>query len=45
MDWDKKGVGDFNVKKTQLDRFNNMGATDVKMDGSSLEKKNHLLRC
>ena len=39
VDWDKKGVGDFNAEKTQLDRPNNMGATDVKMDGSSLEKK------
>ena len=42
VDWCRKWLGDFNAGKTQLvsfDRSNNTGATDVKMDGSVLEKK------
>ena len=42
MDWDKKWLVDFNVRKTQLllfDRSNNAGSIDVKVDGSVLEKK------
>ena len=41
MDWSNAG-------KTQLVLFdwcNNTGAIDVKMGGSVLEQKNHLLRC
>ena len=46
--WGRKWLFDFNAGKTQLvlsDRSNNTGAIDVKMDGSVLEKKNHLSRC
>ena len=42
MDWDKKWLVDFNAVKTQLvslDRSNNNGCIDVKMDRSVLEKK------
>ena len=42
MDWGKKGLVDFNAGKTQLvliDRSNNTGAVDVKMDGSVFEEK------
>ena len=42
MDWIKKWLVDFNAGKTQLvsiDRSNNTGATDVKMDKFVLEKK------
>ena len=42
MDWGKKWLVDFNAGKTQLvlfDLSNNIGAIDVKMDGSVLEKK------
>ena len=40
--WGKKWLVDFNAGKTQLvllDRSNNTGAIDVKMDGSLLEEK------
>ena len=42
MDWGNKWLVDFNAGKTQLvslDRSNNNGSIDVKMDGSVLEKK------
>ena len=42
LDWGRKGLVDFNAGKTQLalfDQSNNIGVTDVKMDGSVLEKK------
>ena len=42
VDWDRKWLVDFNTGKTQLvsfDRSNNVGAIDVKMDGSVLEEK------
>ena len=42
MYWGKKWLVDFNAGKTQLvlfDRSNNIGAIDVKMDGSLLEEK------
>ena len=42
VDWGRNWLVDFNAGKTQLvsfDRFNNTGATDVKMNGSVLEKK------
>ena len=42
MDWVKKWLVDFNAGKTQLvslDRSNNTGSIDVKMDGSVLEEK------
>ena len=42
VDWGKKWLVDFNAGKTQLvsfDRSNNIGAIDVKMDGSVLEEK------
>ena len=42
MDWGKKWLVDFNAGKTQLvllDRSNNNGAIDVKMDGSVHEEK------
>ena len=42
VDWGKKWLVDFNAGKTQLvllDRSNNTGAIDVKMDGSVLEEK------
>ena len=42
MDWGRKLLVDFNGGKTQLvsfDQSNNIGAIDVKMDGSVLEEK------
>ena len=42
MDWVKKWLVDFNAGKTQLvslDRSNNTGSIDVKMDGSVLGEK------
>ena len=42
LDWSRKRLVDFNVWKGHLvlfDQFNNIGAIDVKMDGSVLEKK------
>ena len=42
VDWGKKWLVDFNAEKTQLvllDRCNNNSSSDVKMDGSVLEKK------
>ena len=42
MDWDRKWLVDFNAGKTQLLSFNwsdNIGAIDVKIDGSVLEEK------
>ena len=42
VDWGKKWLADFNAGKTQLvsfDRSNNIGAIDVKMDRSVIEKK------
>ena len=48
VNWGKKCLVDFNTGKTQLvsfDRSDNSSAIDVKMNGSVLEKKNHLLRC
>ena len=42
VDWGRKWLVDFNAGKTQLVSFNrskNIGAIDVKMDGSVLEKK------
>ena len=42
LDWGRKRLVDFNVWKGHLvlfDQFNNIGAIDVKMDGSVLEKK------
>ena len=42
MDWGGKWLVDFNAGKTQLvsvDRSNNNGSIDVKMDGSVLEEK------
>ena len=41
-DWRRKWLVDFNSRKTQLaffDQSNNIGAIDVKMDGSFLEEK------
>ena len=42
VDWYRKWLVDFNARKTQLvllDWSNNIGAIDVKMDGSVLEEK------
>ena len=42
VDWGRKWLVDFNAGKTQLvsfDRSKNIGAIDVKMDGSVLEEK------
>ena len=42
MDWGGKWLVDFNAGKAQLvsvDRSNNKGSIDVKMDGSVLERK------
>ena len=42
VDWGKNWLVDFNAGKTQLvllDRSNNTGAIDGKMDGSVLEEK------
>ena len=42
LDWDRKWLVDFNAGKTQLvsfDRSKNIGAIDVKMDGSVLGEK------
>ena len=42
VDWGRKWLVDFNAGKTQLvlfDRSKNIGAIDVKMDGSALEEK------
>ena len=45
-DWDMKWLVDFNSGKLALfDWSHNTRAIDVKMDGSVLEEKNHLLRC
>ena len=44
LDWDRKWLVDFNARKTQLlslDRSNNTGAIDLKMDWSVLEKKSY----
>ena len=44
-DWGKKRILDFNAERTQLVSFylsNNIGAIDVKMDGSVLEEKSCL---
>ena len=41
MDWCKKWLVDFNAEKTHLVSFgqsNNIGAIDVKMNGSVLEE-------
>ena len=41
MDWGRKWLVDFNARKIQLvsfDRSNNIGAVDVKLDGSVLEE-------
>ena len=41
-DWGRKQLVDFNAGKTQLVeiyRFNNIGAIDVKMNGSALQEK------
>ena len=41
MNWGRKLLVDFNARKTQLvsfDRSNNIGAVDVKLDGSVLEE-------
>ena len=41
MEWGRKWLVNFNAGKTQLisfDRCNNIGAIDVKMDGSALEE-------
>ena len=41
MDWGRKWLVDFNARKNQLvsfDRSNNIGAVDVKLDGSVLEE-------
>ena len=48
VDWGKKWCVDFNAGKTQLVLFDwskNIGAIDVKMDGSFKMRKNRLLRC
>ena len=45
VDWGKKWLVDFNAGKTQLvslDRSNNNGSNDVKMDGSVTEEKSSL---
>ena len=45
VDWGKKWLADFSPGKTQLfslDRSNNTGSIDVKMDGSILEEKSSL---
>ena len=42
IDWGRKWLGDFSDWKTQLvllDQSNNIGTTDVKLDGSVLEEK------
>ena len=42
LDWGSKWLVDFNAGKSQLvlfDQSNNIGAIDVKMDGSVLEEK------
>ena len=42
LDWGKKSLVDFKVRKTQLglfDQSSNSGSIDVKMDGSVLEEK------
>ena len=42
VDWDKKWLVNFSAWKTQLvllDRYNNTGSIDVKMDGSVLGEK------
>ena len=42
VNWDRKWFVDYSAAKTQLvlfDRFNNTGATNVKMDGFVLEEK------
>ena len=42
MDWGRNWLVDFNARKTPLvsfDRSNNVGATDVKIDGFLLEEK------
>ena len=44
MDWDRKWLVDFTAGKTQLvslERSNNTGAIDVKMDRSVFEKKSY----
>ena len=41
MDWGRKWLVDFNAGKTQLvllDHSNNTATTDVKMDGSGVDK-------
>ena len=42
MDWGRKWLVDFNAGKTRLvllDRSNNTGAIDMKMDGCVLDEK------
>ena len=42
VNWGRKGLVDFNAGKTQLvlfDQSNNIGAIDVRKDGSVLEEK------
>ena len=41
MNWGRKWLVDFNAGKTQLLSFDrsNIGATDMKMDGSVLEER------
>ena len=44
MDWGIKWLVDFSAGKTELDSFgrsNNIGAIDMKMDGSVLEEKSY----
>ena len=48
LDWGRKWLVDFNAGKTQpvlFARFKNIGAIDVKMDGSVLEEKSGEKRC
>ena len=47
VDWDRKWLDDFNAGKTQMvsfERINNIGAIDVKINGSILGEK-IILRC
>ena len=47
MDWGRKWFVDFSAEKTQLVSFgrsNNIGAIDIKMDGS-VPEENLSLRC
>ena len=45
MDWSRKWLVDFNARKTRLvlfDHSSNIGAIDVKMDGSVLQENSSL---